>query len=186
MGKLSKRQRTVNRKLREELAQAKAHIGSVAAFKDREIGAWKERAEFAEAKLRRWHDDVARFCSSSTLLPVKDKLKYMNPHMRVMPPPDRSDLMRAWESDLGESLRSVPTEELMMILQSEPALREDMTRRMHFRITNVPGQRGDFAFAYGVTHTAMKSCRYPREFVAMIAEKLAVGIWGEIYGEEKK
>lgn len=175
MGKLSKRQRTVNLKFSAELEATKARLVNET-----------KRARDAEFKLQLWHDQVAQFCSSSTLLPLKDKLKYINPHMRVMPPPDRTDLMGAWEHDVGASFKSLQTEELMMILQSEPMLREDMTRRLHFRITNAPGARGDFSFAYGVTRTAIEATRKdPSGFVNMIARELARGIWHEIYGEKK-
>ncbi len=185
MGKLSKRQRTANLKLREELASLKTHQESVNAFNGRALAKMTERAEAAEWRLKHWHDKVAEFCASSTLLPLEKKLKFINQHMRVLV---RDMDIRAIEHEIGWEFKSRPIEDLMMILQCESELCQDLTRRMHFRVTNVPGQRGDFAMAYAVSRTAVESCRseaHKAQFVSLIAESVARGIWGEIFGDKK-
>lgn len=186
MGKQSKAQRTANRKLRAELEASKLHMASVNAWKDRQVEDTKARAELAEAKLQRWHDDIARFCAASTLLPLKEKLRFLNHHMRVVVTDADMDDMRYVNAELANAYRSIPTEQLMMILQDCRELRDDLCRRIHFRVTNAPNSIPDFTYAYAVSHHALSATRVSREhFVEMVARDMARGIWCQLFGDKK-
>jgi len=186
MGKQSKAQRTANKKLKAELEASKLHMASVNAWKDRQIDSTKARAELAEAKLQRWHDDVAQFCASSTLLPLKEKLRFLNHHMRVRVTDADMDDVRCVNAELANAYKAVPIEELMMILQDCRELRDDVCRRIHFRVTNAPNSIPDFTYAYAVSHQALSATRQDRaHFVETVARQMAVGIWNQLFREKQ-
>lgn len=182
-----KSSRTSNRvkRLREEIHELKQHAESLGSNYRSGIEAERYRANKAEARLERHRILLAQFCASSTVLPVEAKIPYMNPHMRT---PVREPVRaRDFDADFS-TYRSVPIEELMMIVERNPEIKTDMCKRMHFHVTNVPGKQ-DFPFGYAVTHHEVRSMigtNAKRMFVQRIAEEISGGIWMRLFGEEQQ
>lgn len=184
MGKLAKQRRFQRWKDAKKIAVLTTesdHLKSVAAFDRRTIADTKRENISLSEKLNRIEAKLREFCANSALLEIVGDVP---PHATRTAIRERMN-SHAFIYDDSWKFRSMPIEELMLVLQSDQEMQDRFARCMHFRVKNPPGAQG-FTCGYAVTHTELKLLRMRREdFVQMIAENIAAHIYESLYGKRK-
>lgn len=168
------------KRLKEQVTLLEANAESLGSSYRANLDDERHRANKAEARLERHRLLLSEWCRATTALPVEQTIPYANPYMRA---PVREPINVRMDLDADYSkLKSMPIEELMMIVQRNPDMQRELTHCMHFRVTNAP-DCPDFTQGYAVTHTAVRAMRDRAYFVTRIAEEIATGIWQTLYGK---
>lgn len=177
MSKYRRYGRNQRRKHREQIALLGAQLAIA--------NSWKTRAYEAEHQLSLIRSGLAQHLDASTCLPVREKVTYENPYMRV--PVRRGARINLMEAEnLTRAYEAMPVEKLMLVLLEDEDNAQQFQRRMHFRVLNAPGEKQAFRCGYAVTHTELHYVRSREAFVTNIGRHMAGLVWESLYGQTAK